>query len=394
MKRTTTLTLAFMLCLMLILSGFASTIKVELSQEEYDLFLEYKKLIEVHQYVEEFYYKQPDEKKLMDGAIQGLLSGLGDNYSFYFNEEEWEKLWEEDEGVYAGIGVQMLGDWRDGSVTITRVFKGTPAEEAGLKKGDVFYMTEDLVVTTETMKEAVSIMRGEPGEKVTVQVIRDFETLTFELTKAMININRMEYTMLDDEVGYIAAYEFAGKTLHNEVKAALNELEKQGAKALVFDLRDNPGGWVDQAINIADLFLDKCLLFYTEDRKGDREQFFSKKGKTDIPLVVLVNENSASSIEIFAGAMQDWGRGVIVGENTFGKGIIQSVTVLSDMKTGFQFTTAQYFTPKGRQVHEKGIVPNVESLWPEGMDHPYYELGDLSDPQLKAAFEEAKKLVK
>ena len=194
MKRTTTLTLAFMLCLMLILSGFASTIKVELSQEEYDLFLEYKKLIEVHQYVEEFYYKQPDEKKLMDGAIQGLLSGLGDNYSFYFNEEEWEKLWEEDEGVYAGIGVQMLGDWRDGSVTITRVFKGTPAEEAGLKKGDVFYMTEDLVVTTETMKEAVSIMRGEPGEKVTVQVIRDFETLTFELTKAMININRMEYT--------------------------------------------------------------------------------------------------------------------------------------------------------------------------------------------------------
>lgn len=393
MKRTTTLTLAFMLCLMLILPGFASTIKVELSQEEYDLFLEYKKLIKVHQYVEEFYYKQPDEKKLMDGAIQGLLSGLGDNYSFYFNEEEWEKLWEEDEGVYAGIGVQMLGDWRDGSVTITRVFKGTPAEEAGLKKGDVFYMTEDLVVTTETMKEAVSIMRGEPGEKVTVQVIRDFETLTFELTKAMININRMEYTMLDDEVGYIAAYEFAGE-MDEEVKAALKELNKQGAKALVFDLRDNPGGWVDQAINIADLFLDKCLLFYTEDRKGDREQFFSKKGKTDIPLVVLVNENSASSSEIFAGAMQDWGRGVIVGENTFGKGIIQSVTVLSDMKTGFQFTTAQYFTPKGRQVHEKGIAPDVESLWPEGMDHPYYGLGDLSDPQLKAAFEEAKKLVK
>ncbi len=393
MKRFTTLALSFMLCLMLALPMQASTVKVELTQEEYQLFLEYKKLAEVHQYLEEYYYKPPDEQKLMDGAIQGLLSGLGDNYSFYYNEEEWKKLWEEDEGSYAGIGVQMLGDYRDGSVTITRVFKGTPAEEAGLKKGDIFYMVgDDLVVTTETMNEAVSIMRGVPGEQVTVQVIRNFETLTFELTKAVININRMEYAMLDDEVGYIAAYEFAGE-MDQEVKNALKELDRQGAKALVLDLRDNPGGWVEQAINIADLFLDRQLLFYTEDRKGSREKFYSKNGKNDIPLVVLVNENSASASEIFAAAMQDWDRATIVGENTFGKGIIQSVTMLSDGKTGFQFTTAQYFTPKGRQVHEKGIAPDVESPWPEGMDHPYYELGDLSDPQLKTAFEEAKKLV-
>jgi carboxyl-terminal processing protease len=372
---------------------------VTISKDEYeslkrkiDALSKYELVEEARQYIEKFYYKEPDEQAMLDGAVQGLLHGTNDAYTFYYPEEAWKTMWEENEGKYAGIGVQMLGSWRDSSVTIVRVFKDTPAEKAGLRKGDVFYKVEDIEVTTSTMQDAVNTMRGKPGEKVTVEVLRDGDILTFELTKAAINVNNVEYAMLDNDIGLIAIYDFAGDA-DKEFKKALDDMMQKGAKSLILDIRDNPGGWVELGVNIADVFLDKELLFYTEDRQGHQQKTYTNKGKIDIPLVLLVNGNSASTSEILAGALKDYNRAKIVGTNTFGKGIIQNVVQMSDGKSGMQFTVAQYFTPKGHKVHELGIAPHIEIELPEEEKNAFFDFGSLNDDQLKRAYDEALKYI-
>lgn len=366
---------------------------VTISREEYERLKQYEKLDEVKRYVDNFYYEEPDQQKLMDGAIQGLLSGTGDAYTFYYPEEAWTTLWEEDEGKYAGIGVQMLGSYENGAVTIIRVFKGTPAEEAGLRRGDVFYKVEDLEVSTATMQDAVNLMRGVPGEQVHVEVVRSGEVLGFDIVKAEITVNRVESMMLEGNVGYIALYEFAGGS-YDDFHAAYQELKEQGMKSLLIDLRDNGGGWVTDGVRVADLFMDKELMFYTENRAGVREKTYTTDGKDDIPLTLLVNENSASTTEILSAAMKDYGRATIVGVQTFGKGIIQYVMGLSDGKTGLQFTSSQYFTPEGTKVHKVGVEPDIIVEMPEDLASQYFSLGDLEDPQLKAAYDEALKAIK
>ncbi|MDD2561066.1 MAG: S41 family peptidase [Eubacteriales bacterium] len=363
---------------------------VTISRKEYERLKQYELLDEVKNYVDTYFYEEPDQQLLMDGAIQGLLSGLNDAYSFYYPEEAWTQMHEEDEGKYAGIGVQMLGDYDSGAVTITRVFRNTPAEAAGLKKGDVFLTVEDIQVTTATMQDAVNIMRGIPGEKVHIEVVRQGEVLPFDLIKAEITVNRVEYMMLDHQVGYIVLFEFAGGSAE-AFTAAYQELTAQGMNALIVDLRDNPGGWVDDGVKIADLFLDHKLIYYAEDRAGSQEKFYTTNGKDDIPLVFLVNENSASSSEIVTAALKDYKRATVIGEKTFGKGIIQYVIPLSDNKSGFQFTYAQYFSPLGYKVHKEGVVPDIIVEMPEDLKSMFFELGDMTDPQLARAYEEARK---
>lgn len=374
-------------------SGSGNEDTVTISRKEYERLKKYEMLDEVKGYVDSYFYEEPDEQKMMDGAIQGLLSGLDDAYSFYYPEEAWNKMHEDDEGKYAGIGVQMLGDYETGAVTITRVFRDTPAEAAGLRKGDVFSKVEDVQVTTTTMQDAVNVMRGKPGEKVHVEVTRQGQLMPFDLIKAEIIVNRVEYKMLDNRVGYIVLFEFAGDSAEAFTKA-YQELKSNGMKSLIVDLRDNPGGWVDDSIKIADIFLDKALLYYAEERSGAREKFYSSDGKDSIPLILLVNENSASSSEILAGALKDYERATLVGAKTFGKGIIQYVIPLSDNKSGFQFTYAQYFTPLGNQVHEEGITPDIIVEMPEDLKSTFFDLGSMEDPQLARAFEEAQKLGK
>lgn len=379
--------LLLVLLMMFPLAVSAAGDTVTISREEYESLQRYKLLEEVRSYIDNYYYQKPDDQAMMDGAIQGLLSGLGDGYTFYYPEEAWKKMWEDDEGKYAGIGIQLLGNPETYAVTIVRVFRDTPAEKAGMRKGDVLLKVEDIEITTATLQDGVKVMRGTPGEKVHVEVLRGAETIGFDLVKAEITANQVEYKMLDDKVGYIASYEFAGD-MDKEFEKALNALKAEGAKGLVIDLRDNPGGWVEQSVHIADLFLDKTLLFYAENRAGEQEKTYTKDGKDDIPLVILVNENSASASEIFSGAMKDYGRATIVGTTTFGKGVIQYVIGLNDNKSGFQFTSAQYFTPKGNKVHKVGITPDVVAEMPEDLSGTFTEVGDLNDPQLKAAYEE------
>ena len=368
---------------------------VTISQEEYDRLKRYEEMDTILQYIEEWYYIEPDVDALIENATRGLLYGLEDPYSFYYNEAEWTEMWEDDEGEYTGIGIQLLGSYEDYTVTITRVFSDTPSEEIGLKKGDMLVRVEDIEVDVYSMQNAVNVMRGsmeDLGKTVEIEVKRDGEYITFQVPRAVIHVNQVEYTMLEDQVGYIILYQFAGES-EKEFSKALEELKSQGAKALIVDLRDNGGGWVDAARQIGDLFLDDGLLVYSQDRYGERDNIKMTAGKDDIPLVMLVNGNSASSSEILSGGLRDRGRATLVGTQTYGKGIIQAVVPLNDNKEGFQMTYAQYYLPSGTEVHKIGITPDVICEMPEEMENQNFFLGDMTDPQLYTAWETAKGMI-
>ena len=357
---------------------------VTISKEQYEKYQQFDKLLEIMDIVGENYYQDVETDDLMDGAAQGLLYGVGDPYTFYYTAEDFAEMWEEDEGEYAGIGIQISASYLTNICTVSRVFDNGPACEAGVLKGDVLYKVEDMYVDAYNLQEAVDIMRGIPGTDVNVVFLRGGEELSFTLTRANISVNRVESTMLDEGVGYIYLYDFAGDCAV-KFESALNDLVAGGAKGIIIDLRDNPGGWTADAESIADLFMDKGVIYYLEYRDGQREYAYSKNGKTDVQLVVLMNQYSASSSEILCGALKDRAGATVVGVQSYGKGIVQAVIGLSD-QSGMQVTIAQYFTPSGNKVHQVGITPDVEVQLPEG-DIGMYQFGDLSDPQLSRALE-------
>ena len=362
---------------------------VTISRDEYERLEQFSELADLIDIAEEVFYQDTDREKMVEYAAKGLMSGLGDPYSFYYSPKEWEERWEDDEGNYTGIGVLISASYETKLCTISRVFKGSPAEEVGVHRGDILYRVgEDLYVSADNLSEAVDKMRGVPGTDVEVTFLRSGEEITFTITRRMINVNQVESKMLNDEVGYIALYQFAGEA-EKEFEKDLNELISQGAKGIIMDLRDNPGGWVEQARYIADLFLDRgelCYLVY-KNGKEDHTEYLTRNGKVDVQLVIMMNENSASSSEILCGALQDRADATVVGTQSFGKGIVQAVNSVGDKGAGFQITIASYYTPNGNAVHKVGITPDVECKIPEG-DNGMYDFADLEkDVQLSKALE-------
>lgn len=366
---------------------------VTISRAEYERLQRYAELDEIWQIVEQYYYQEPDTQAMLDGAEMGLLYGLGDPYTYYYTPDQYAQLWADDEGEYAGIGIQIMGDYATGLCTISRVFLDSPALDAGLRKGDVLTRVEDIDVVTTTLQDAVNIMRGEPGTPVNVQVQRGDQLLDFVVDRAVVHVNWVNSCMLDGDVGYISLYEFSGDCSPS-FAVHLDNLMSQGAKALVIDLRDNPGGWVDDAQKVADMFLEEGNVASLVYRDGTTELYTTTTdGKENpIPLVVLVNEYSASASEILAGALQDRSRATIVGTQTFGKGVVQYVLPVGTRGAGMQLTVAQYYTPNGNEVHKVGITPDIEATLPEG-DTTMYDIGDLDDAQLKKAYEVALDLI-
>ena len=358
---------------------------VIISREDYERYKQFDTLLELMDIVDVNFYEEADTSAMLEGAAQGLLTALGDPYTFYYTPEDYASMWEDDEGEYAGVGMQISASYVTGLCTISRVFDNGPAKEAGVHKGDILYQVEDLYVDAYNLQDAVDIMRGTPGTDVVVKFLRNGEELTFTMTRAQINVNRIDSMMLTDDIGYIFLYEFAGDCAI-QFDAALNSLLEQGAKGLIIDLRDNPGGWINDAESIGDLFLDKGTLCYLEYKDGSREYYRTQDGKTDIPLVMLLNENSASASELLTGALQDRAGATVVGVQSYGKGIVQVVVPVGSDGAGMQLTVAQYFTPNGNAVHKIGITPDVEVALPEG-DNGMYEFGDLADPQLSRALE-------
>ena len=341
------------------------------------------KLRELQGYIEGSYLFDYDPQKLADNIYYGMLCGLGDPYSYYYTEEEFASLQESYTGEYYGIGILVQQDPETSEVTILRVFDG-PAKEAGIQKGDVLYRVEELMVGEEDLNTVIARIKGEEGTTVNVEVYRknSDEYIAMDVERRQVVTEDVEYQMLEDQIGYILLDQFEGKAAE-QLKEALADLESQGMNGLILDLRDNPGGDLDVMLEIADIFLPAGVVLTIEDVHGYSIPYYSGEQQFTKPLVVLVNENSASASEALSGAVKDYGVGTLVGTQTFGKGIVQSIYTLKDGKTAIRLTTAHYYTPSGICIHGTGIAPDLVVESEEG-DH---------DRQLEAGISAIKDLL-
>jgi carboxyl-terminal processing protease len=318
-----------------------------------------KKIDELMSYIDLYYNDDCDEDDIRNAIYAGTLEGLGDPYSVYYTADEYKDMQISTSGKYYGIGAALGQDAKTKEVTISKVYEGTPAEEAGLRDGDQIVKVNDTVSTSEELSDLVQKIRGEEGTTVHLKIYRASTKKTFEVDVERKNVELPSITskMLDGGIGYIQISEFQSKT-EEQFKSALADLKKQGMKSLIVDVRSNPGGLITAAANILDQILPEGTVVYTEDKYGKREDYASDSKCLKCPIAVLVNENSASASEIFAGAIKDYNYGTLIGTKTFGKGIVQTVFPLED-GDAVKITTAKYYTPKGNYIHGVGIEPDI-----------------------------------
>lgn len=340
------------------------------------------KLDVLQQYINEYYYAPEDvkEETLENGMYKGLMSSLGDPYTEYYTKEEYKSLAEDTSGVYKGIGAYI--GLQDGTEIpmFTSIMPGTPAEEAGLQAGDLICEVDGVDTLSMSTSDVASLVKGEEGTTVEIKVSRDGKYITVTATRRTINVPTVESEMLDNKIGYLAISQFDDVT-SAQFDENMTKLKNQGMTSLIIDLRNNPGGTVSSVTQIASELLPEGLVFYMEDKNGRREEYKCPGADFDLPIVVLVNQYSASASEILAGAIQDAGIGKLVGTTTYGKGIVQNLYPLDD-GTAVKITVADYYTRGGRNIHKVGIEPDetVE------LDTEAYEK-DGTDNQLEKAKE-------
>ena len=352
--------LTMFMAALLVLAGLTATGKISLHTDAISAGTS-RKAAEIQNIIEKQFLYGDDVKNedLQDMSLKGYVAGLGDPYSVYYDKEETEELLDSTEGKYAGIGALMAQDQETLEITVQEVYKDTPAEEAGMKEGDVLLSVDGDDVTGMSLSEVVDLVKGEENTKVSVTVRRAGGNVDLEMTRKIVETQTVETEMKDGGVGYLKITEFDTVT-YEQFQNGLESLEEAGMTGLVVDLRDNPGGNLDTVCQILDLLLPEGTIFYTEDKNGERvdtktsdeEHQFTK------PMAVLVNGGSASASEVFSGAVQDYGIGTIIGTQTYGKGIVQTLYSLSDGSC-LKLTTAQYFTPDGRNIHGEGITPDI-----------------------------------
>lgn len=339
------------------------------------------------------YYKPVDVNDLIEGAIKGLAAGVNDPYTVYYNPEEMKKFMEEASGNYEGIGV-LVGMDENYILTVGDVFPGTPAKEVGIQKGDKIVKVDDEDVTAiRDIDLIVKKIKGPPGTVVKITVYREDikDYIDFNVTRQAINVSYISSEILKDGIGYIRIKQF-DNDISEDFRNHLNSLMAQGIKGVVIDLRDNPGGDYREVVRICDMLLPKGLIVYVEDRDGNRKEEFSDENYVDIPMSVLVNENSASASEILSAALKDYNRATLVGTRTFGKGLVQQVDTLFANGGGLKYTIARYFTPSGVCIHEVGVEPHVEVALDEAFKNK--SIDDIphdQDNQLQAALAEVRK---
>lgn len=316
------------------------------------------KMQELQSYIDRFYLFDYDEENVESGIYKGMMAGLGDVYTNYYTPEEYASFMESSNGSYSGIGAMLSQDYNTGIITVVKVFEGSPAAEAGVQSDDILYKVKGEEVTGMDLNLVVSDLKGEEGTDVEASFMRGTDVLDLTLTRRSIEVPTVEYRLITDKIGYISISEFDDVT-DDQFIAALDDLNSQGMENLIIDLRDNGGGLVDVTCDILDQLLPEGLIVYTEDKDGNREEETSDAehyfpGK----MAVLVNGNSASASEIFAGAIKDYGVGTLIGTQTFGKGIVQSLFPLSD-GSAIKVTVSRYYTPAGNNIHEVGITPDI-----------------------------------
>jgi carboxyl-terminal processing protease len=347
---------ALLVALTLSLGGSAASKSANgaATYEQLRLFTEVLSIVQ-NQYVDEV-----PPKDLIYSAIKGTLRGL-DPHSAFLEPDSYKEMQVETSGKFGGLGIEIT--LKDDVLTVVAPIEGTPAYRSGLQPGDRIVKIDGLVTKDMSLPDAVKRMRGKPGTKVTVSIAREgwAEPRDFEITREQIRVHSVRTHELPGGIGYIRLRQFQEQTPH-DLQAALDKFVKNGTKGLLLDLRNNPGGLLTAAVEVSEKFIDDGkLVVYTEGRVRNQNMRFSahaKKASTTLPMVVLVNQGSASASEIVAGALQDWQRARVIGVQTFGKGSVQTIIPLSD-GSGLRLTTAKYFTPKGRSIHGKGIAPDI-----------------------------------
>ena len=350
-----------------------------------------EKLSEIADVLDRYYYQPIDYNKVAEGLYRGMVESLGDPYTVYYNPDELEKFLDSTDGSYAGLGAAVnLAESK--YPELIRIFPGSPAEIAGLQAGDELIEVDGEDLYGQSLDVAVSKIRGPVGTKVSLTVYREGEPeyLHFDVIRNTVEIPTVAYQMLDNKIGYIAVSEFDEVTSSQFIQA-IDDLTGQGMRALVVDLRSNPGGLLSTVKKMLSRIVEKGkILVYMEDKNGQREDHFSNSDATvDVPIAVLMNGYSASASEVFAGCLQDYGKAILVGTQSFGKGIVQNLIPLSD-GSALKVTVSSYFTPNGRNIHKTGLTPDVEVPLAD-------ELKKLSvipmenDNQLKAAVEALEK---
>lgn len=339
-----------------------------------------------------FYLHDVTGEELQDGIYRGMLQALGDPYSEYYSAEELEELMDQTEGIYYGIGAYVSQDTASGLPKISGVIEGAPAEEVDLRANDLIYEVDGMSTYGLSLTEAVSLIKGPEDTEVTLTIVREGESdyLTVTVTRRKVETPTVKYEMLEDGMAYIQLTEFDDVSI-KQFEEALASVRKSGMKGMILDLRGNPGGSLNAVVEMARMILPKGMIVYTEDKSGKRSEYTCEGDKKlDVPLVVLVDMNSASAAEIMAGAIKDYKLGTLVGTTTFGKGIVQQIIPFRD-GSAVKVTISAYYTPNGNNIHGLGIEPDVIC---EFDGEAYYENEDHPDNQLEKAKEVLKEMLK
>lgn len=349
-----------------------------------------QKLSFLEAYTGKYYLNKIDSDNVEQNIYKGFAKGLNDPYAEYYTKKEYKQLSEEDSGEYEGIGISVAKDTDTGYAEIVSVFKDQPAYKAGLKTGDLIIAVNKKSTVDMELQDVVSEIKNKDNKNVVLTIYRDKKSKDYTVKKSSVQLDTVSYKMKDNKTGYIAVSQFLENT-GEQFDKAVTALEKQGMTSLIIDLRDNGGGLLDTCTDMLSRLVEKDkLLVYTKDKEGNKEEFKSDSTKTvDIPIVLLVNGNTASASEIMTGCLKDYDKATVVGTKTFGKGIVQSIMPLPD-GSAVKFTIASYYTPNGTNIHKKGIEPDVEvkisdEQWKKA------QTDEKADTQLKKAMEILKK---
>ncbi|NLM26634.1 MAG: S41 family peptidase [Clostridiaceae bacterium] len=340
------------------------------------------------------YYEAVDENKLLEGAISGMAQAVDDPYTVYYTAKQMKDFMEKQSGNYVGIGVTVYMDEND-LLTVSETFAGSPAKEAGMRIGDKIVKVDGEDVTPIKDSELiVQKIRGVPGTNVEVTVYRPEinDYITFNMVRQVINLVYIHSDMLEGNIGYIQLKLF-DEDISYDFANHVNKLIMNGAKGIILDLRNNPGGDYEQVVRIADMIVPEGIIVYTEDRNGKREEKKSDANELNIPMTVLINEYSASASEILSAAIKEYGKGTLVGKTTFGKGLVQSIVRLEG-GAGLKYTVSKYYTPSGVCIQDVGVTPDIEVE--NDQQYRYYSIEDIpegEDRQLACAIQEINRLI-
>lgn len=341
-------------------------------------------LASIRTMLEDEYIGELNDEQMLETAIKGYVAGVGDEYTVYYTPDEMKQEYDNAMGNYVGIGIYMVVNYKEGTITVVEPMKGSPAEAVGMKEGDLITKVEGETVTPENVNTMSNKIKGEEGTKVKLEITRDGKTQDVEVERKKIEVSHIESKMLENNIAYIQILDFDGGTA-KEFKKNYEDLKSKGATSLIIDIRNNGGGVVDEAIDILEMICDKNSTLLIETDK-DRNETVTKSKENpiiDVPVVVLVNGESASASEILAGALKDNGKAKIIGTKTYGKGVIQTLYQLTD-GSGLKMTTAEYCTPNRNKINKLGIEPDITVELPEEIN----ELTEENDTQLQKAIEE------